>query len=449
MQHARRAAALLLPVVLAVTMATTPARANPELYDSATLAESAVTTSSTECLSWAQRPVRDVVTAVALQLRPQIPLEFTELFDRQITDFQTLIANTRVHRLALTQTPEALGGSSLVVDDPIVTYLVGSLARIKDGKQNEVVDLGHITVAQVIETLLLSTRIAQIPIQFTAELIAMFVSAAVGFTVDPTGGLVATIVSALTTLAITQPVSLAYMGITLAVRSVQKQLEGTCSPDGLVTPEVNPEVVGNAEQELVLPVELLDLARSLSIADGTCTPVAHLNLAEIIDRTASSVRAQVPEENLEEFDNQVLLIRDFIAANRVAVLALPEQPENVGILGTVLGVVTPGGSPVGNYLAGMIFVLTQGRGSNTVAWEEVTTVNALDLTLISLVLTNYLMNIAGGLIIPAAPGLPSPIAVVLKFVFAPATIGLPILKNVMKSVCLVEEDNANQVAAES
>ncbi len=158
-------------------------------------------------------------------------------------------------------------------------------------------------------------------------------------------------------------------------------------------------------------------------ADGTCTPLAELTTAALVERTRTYLdTADLP------LDRPVMhaadAVRSFLNENRVAELALPRRTEELGPLVHAIDYGPP------TFLTNLGFSVYEGRALNTVPLAEVRVDHAFDLATLTFDVTSLLLT-AGNMTLGftgVASSVTTPLSIIQTLAFSPATYGAPILK---------------------
>lgn len=346
----------------------------------------------------------DIVTSAASALRTTVPAAQQAAFDQQVSDFRYSVANIRVHRDGLPIDPAGPGGRLEFLDDPIVTYLVNGLDAVRTGRIHQTLSVSQLSINDVIEVFILGARIVKIPSQLAASLIPT-----VGFVLKPIVGAV-------------------FNGVKSLARQIQDHVALTCA-----APNTYAELTLELPTEQVfIPQPLLDLANQLTLADGSCTPLAELKTADLVERTRNflTTTAGLPVDP-NAVNGAADSLQAFLRDNRVADIVTLRRIEELGPLVNAMDY-----GPM-TFLANLGFDIYEGKVLNTVPLADVKVENAFDLVTLSLDVTSLLITL--GTTIAGFTGVAStittPIGIAQTLAFAPTTYGAPILKGVMQSMC--------------
>lgn len=335
-----------------------------------------------------------------------VPPDQVAGYDRQVADFRATLAAVRVHRDGLSKHPAAVGERPEFLDDPIVTYLVNGLDAIRTGRVHETMSVAHLTVNDAIEVFVLATRIVKIPAQLAASLVPT-----AGFFLKP-------IVGAM------------FNGVKAVTRKVQEFIAANCAaPNAYPKLELDEFPIERVE----LPAPLIDLANALVRADGTCTPMAELTTAALVERTRAYLDTAALPLDRPAMHAAADSLQAFLGENRVAELALLRRTEELGPLVHAIDY-----GPL-TFLTNLGFSLYEGRALNTVPLAEVRVEHAFDLATLTLDVTSLLLT-AGNMALGftgVGSSVTTPLSIIQTLAFSPATYGAPILKGVMQSMCAV------------
>ncbi|RDI48443.1 hypothetical protein [Nocardia mexicana] len=392
----------LLSVALAAGMLS-PSTAHAE--DTETLADTTVSDASGWCGQGAPT-VDTVVNAAATTLRTAVPADRVAAFDEQVQDFRHTIAAARVHRDGLPIDPTERGDRLEKVDDPIVTYLVNGLDAVRTGRLDQTMSVSQLTVNDVIEVFILATRVVKIPAQLAASLV-------------PTAGFFLKFI-----------VGGVFSGAKWLARKVQDQMRSSCATPG-VYPRL--ELSGNdfPTEHVEVPGPISDLAKQLTLADGSCTPIADLTTGTLVERTRDFLSHSDLPIDKAALATTAVGVQDFLHNNRVAKAALMRKTDELGPAVDYLDY-----GPI-TFLANLGFDIYEGRALDTVALSDVTVEHAYDLTTLALDVTSLLLSgahtVAGWTGVASA--VLTPLGMAQTLAFAPATYGAPILRGVMQTMC--------------
>ncbi|PKV82367.1 hypothetical protein [Nocardia fluminea] len=393
----------LTALTLAVGMMLAPGTASAE--GSPTLATTPISDATAVCTSGAPT-FDDIVTAAASVLRGTVAPAQVLAYDQQVADFRAGIAALRVHRDGLPLRPEQVGVRPAELDDPIVTYLVNGLDAVRTGRIDETMSVSQLTVNDAIEVFILATGIVKIPAKLLAGMVPT-----VGMFLKPVVGAV-------------------FTGTKALARAVQNSIDAGC-----VAPNVYPPLeLGDAVIEPVqVPQPIEDLAALVMNADGTCTPVAELSLATVVERARTFLDSGAVAVDRVAMHQAADAVQEFLASNRVAKVMLMRRADDLGPLVEALDL-----GPL-TLLANLGADLAEGTALDTVPLAQVQVENAFDLATLTLDITSLLFSagttVAG--FAGVAETVTTPLSIVQKLVLAPTDYGAPIVRGVIQSMCAV------------
>ncbi|MEV0545121.1 hypothetical protein [Nocardia salmonicida] len=370
-----------------------------------TLAATPITEAEQMCTSGAPT-FDDVVTAAASVVRGTVgPAQLAD-YDQQIANFRASIAAVRVHRDGLPMRPELVGTRTAEIDDPIVTYLVNGLDAVRTGRIDETMSVSHLTVNDAIEVFVLATGIVKIPAKLAAGMVPT-----VGIFLKP-------VVSAM------------FSGTKALARAVQNSIDAGCVAPNLYPPLVLDEAVIEPVQ---VPPAAEALAAMVMTANGSCTPVAELTLATVVERARAYLDSGAVQMDRVAMHETADALQSFLASNRVAKVMLMRRADDLGPLVEALDM-----GPA-TFLANLGADLAEGQGLQTVPLAQVKVENAFDLATLTLDITSLLFS--AGTTIAGFTGVgavvTTPLSIVQDLVFAPTDYGAPIMRGVMQSMCAV------------
>lgn len=393
----------LTALTLVTGMMLAPVTAHADVSE--TLAATPISDAATLCTSGAPT-FDDVVTAAASVLRGTVGPAQLLAYDQQVADFRAGIAALRVHRDGLPLRPEQVGTRPAELDDPIVTYLVNGLDAVRTGRIDETMSVSQLTVNDAIEVFILATGIVKIPAKLVAGMVPT-----VGMFLKPVVGAM-------------------FTGTKALARAVQNSIDAGC-----VAPNVYPELeLGDTVIEPVqVPQPIEDLAALVMNADGTCTPIAELTLATVVERSRAFLDSGAVAVDRIAMHQAADALQEFLASNRVAKVMLMRRADDLGPLVEALDL-----GPL-TFLANLGADLAEGKALDTVPLAQVQVENAFDLATLTLDITSLLFS--AGTTIAGFAGITetvtTPLSIVQKLVFAPTDYGAPIVRGVMQSMCAV------------
>ncbi|MFJ4656156.1 hypothetical protein ACIP5Y_33215 [Nocardia sp. NPDC088792] len=386
------------------TAALVPAAAPAFADEGDTLAATAVADAGPICGN-AAPTFDDIVNAAATAIRTVVPAAEQSAYDQQVNDFRTTIATVRVHRDML---PVAgPNDRTQYLDDPIVSNLVNALDAIKTGRIDKTVSASSLNVNDVIEVFILATRIVKIPTQLAFSLVPT-----VGFILKP-------IVGAL------------FNGVKSLARAVQGQLS-TVGCQTRAAGMYQKLQLDLPDEHIEIPQPLMDLAEQLTLANGSCTPLAELKTSDLVERTRNFL-ASTPGLPVDPnaVNANAAALQGFLHDNRVADVMMIRRTEELGPIVDALDY-----GPL-TFLANLGFDIYEGRGLNTVPLSDVKVENLFMLITVALDTTSLLMTVANTVAgwTGVANTILTPLSIAQTLAFVPTTYGMPILKGVLQSMC--------------
>ncbi|MEV0074939.1 hypothetical protein AB0H58_00880 [Nocardia neocaledoniensis] len=393
----------LTAITLVTGMLLAPGAAHTEPAD--TLAATPISDTAAVCATGAPT-FDDIVTAAASVLRGVVGPDQLAAYDQRVADFRATIAAQRVHRDTLPVRPEQVGTRPAELDDPIVTYLVNGLDAVRTGRIEQTMSVSRLTVNDAIEVFILATGIVKIPAKLAAGMVPT-----VGFFLKPIVGA-------------------AFSGAKALARAVQNSIEAGCvAPNAYPPLELGPDTTAPIQ----VPQPVRDLAATVRNADGTCTPIADLTLAAVVERSRAYLDSGVVPLDKAAMHRAADDLQVFLAANRVAKVMLLRRSDELGPLVEALDM-----GPV-TLLANLGADLAEGRAFDTVPLAQVQVENAFDLATLTLDITSLLFSagtsVAG--FAGVADTVLTPLTIAQKLAFAPTDYGAPIVRGVIQSMCAV------------
>ncbi|MGW4247039.1 hypothetical protein ACWELQ_31610, partial [Nocardia sp. NPDC004722] len=181
-----------------------------------------------------------------------------------------------------------------------------------------------------------------------------------------------------------------------------------------------------------VPQPRLDLARQLVPADGTCTPVADLTAATVVERARDFLtRTTGTEIDSATVETNATALQAFLHDTRITHTLAMRRTEELGptVVSSDYGPLT--------FLANLGFDIYEGKALDTVPLADFTVENTLDLVALALDTTSLLLTTGTTLLSLTGVGAPlsTPLAAAQTLAFAPTTYGVPILRGVLQSVC--------------
>lgn len=460
-----RAATIAVPAAPAAPVQTTQAATAPHIFAKKQVAERPAETyeqrqdrisrsthpllarpalpqpQSTTCVSGEFTSLAVVYDSLVTSTLGSLPPEVRQAALNQNAQVKREMERITVSTLAISEHPLTLGADN---DDPAVKYrsphsqlLVGSLLKIRDGKQNEAIALADITLSQAVETAWLYF--------FTTVLApARFIVGVTPSVVDlpdlpaPVNFLnfsnLMTIGFAIIRMGLTQfysAVSEAILDQCVArVTDDEKSRAGTPSDDVVYDIPIHPILQSIADQ--------LALA-----GNETCTPIGDLSLGRIVTRTAEAAKSQTDAAGKRRIDAETKNILRQMRAVAIPHHLIPADPADfstIETIGSYIGGIIPivGGAPL-DILIGLGHNIGEGHDmTSTVSLADLTVTKSLTASYYSYYLAVHLFSEIGHY--ATGKPTPSPFRIIGAFLDLPLTYGLVTYHHVVRSMCLREDD---------
>ncbi|MFD6270184.1 hypothetical protein [Nocardia asteroides] len=225
-------------------------------------------------------------------------------------------------------------------------------------------------------------------------------------------------------------VGAAFTGTKALARAVQALLVAGC-----VAPNAYPplELDATATEPVDVPRPVEDLAALVMTADGSCTPIADLTLAAVVERSRAYLNSGAVPVDSVAMNQAADDLQVFLAGNRVAEVMLIRRSDELGPLFEALDL-----GPL-TFLADLGADLADGTALDTVPLAQVRVENAFDLATLTIDIISLLFSagtsIAG--YAGVADAVLTPLSIVQKLAFAPTDYGAPIVRGVIQSMCAV------------
>lgn len=407
--------------------------------------------SETFCVSGEFTSLSVVYNSVTEALIPQLPVEMQATARTQQAASLRDMERLHVSTLAISNSPLALGADE---DDPMSTYntplsqwVVVQLLKIRDGQETEAIPVSNITLTQAVETVWLyvfATILA--PAQY-----GLGIAPSLG---SPFTG--APLLSSITyNTLLSLGLSITRMGLQALYQFTADSIINSCV--ARVTQEQIDQAGAASEDityDIAIPQFIRDAANELALADSdTCQPVSALPLSRIVERTAESVQSSVSgEANQAIVAAEANRILDAMRAGRIHHNLIPADPADftaMESLGATIGGLVPivGGAPI-NILIGLGHNFGNGADPfETVSIADLTVTKALTAGYYSYALAMHLFTLVPEAALLPVLGLPSdafgpfsPIRILTATLNLPLTYGLVTFHNVVRSMCLREDD---------
>lgn len=400
------------------------------------------------CVSGEFTTLAVVYESLVQSLLPSLPPAVRDLVTAQDARIKRDMQQITVSTLALSDHPKTLGADD---DDPATKYrsphsqAIGSaLLKIRDGKENEAIPVGDITLSQAVETawLVFFTGVLA-PAKFGVELAPNVF--------DLSGGPIESLSFVSYGTLLTIGFAVIRLGLTQAYLAISDAILEQCVAQ--VTDEQK-ERAGKPSDTVVYDIPIHPIIRSiadqLALADSdTCTPIGDLTLARIVRRTGDAAKAQAPSASAKRrIDGQVRQILRQMHSVRVPYRLIPADPydwNTAETIGSYIGGAIPylGGAPL-DILIGLGHNLGEGKNMGaTVPLDQLTVTKSLTAAYFSYYLAVHLFTeIGDALTNPIGVGglTLSPFRLLGATLNLPNTYGLVTYHNVVRSMCLREDD---------
>lgn len=409
----------------------------------------------TICVSGEFTTLRVVFDSIFESTLPSLPPSMRAAARQQQQIAHRDMARAHVSTLAVSEHPMSLGADT---DDPATKYrsplsqiIVSDLLKIRDGRQNEAIALENITLTQAVETGWL---------YFFAGVLAPL-----GFGISVTPSLGSPLTSAPAPLnqlagyvSYNTLLQIAFqgskLGLQLLYASTSNAFLNQCVAK--VTQEQKDQA-GKPSEDVIYDIPIAPIisetANQLALADSDkCAPVGSLSLGRIISRTGEYAKAQTSSPAAKrKIDAETKRILAQAKTTRVHHNLIPADPADftqAEQIASLLGSLIPyvGGAPL-DIILGLTH--NNNKGDNmleTVSIADLTVTKSLTAAYYSYYLSLYLFSTAGGLLeapLLSAAGISTPFSftrIIGATLGLPLTYGLISYHNVIRSMCLVEDD---------
>ncbi|MGC4932484.1 hypothetical protein ACLQ3C_02195 [Gordonia sp. DT30] len=357
-----------------------------------------------------------------------------------------------VSTLAISDNPMALGADS---DDPSTKYrgpvsqwIITQLLKIRDGQDGEAIPLGNITLTQAVETAWLYLFVtviapAKLATQLTpflgSPLTPTSLSSLDGFITYNTILQLAVQGGVLGSQTLYQAIAAMVMNQCVArVTGDQRAQAGRPSTD--------------TTYDIDLPAAVREAAGQVALADDdTCRPIGDLPLSRIVTRTGDYaqhlVTTTAQKKRIADETNAVVAKMRTTRLPHNLIPADPADFTQLESVASLVGSMIPyvGGAPL-DITIGLKHNLNQGDNPfETVSVADLTVTKSLTAAYYSYYLSLYLFTTVGGLAEgqifgSPSPGFLSPSRALGALAALPLTYGLVNYHNVIRSMCLSEDD---------
>lgn len=358
----------------------------------------------------------------------------------------------RISSLAVSNHPLGLGASedspSLKYRDPISGYVLTQLMNVRDGTASEAITVENMTLAQAVETVYLYL--------YVTVIIPMTLVAGTIPPIMPLGPV------SLGTL-ISLPLQLGAMAMGYIYSGLSNGLVDACIIS--VTQEQK-DRAGKPIKDLrftnQVPQVISDIAAQVLIAEEeTCRPIGSLPLSRVLDRTTTYLEQVNTDPAVDgQIADQAARLRDFMEKAPVPHNLIPGDPADFSTIESLLAlglgfVPVVGGAPT-QAIVGLAHNYFNGADmSQTIPLADLTVTKSMTAAFYAYSLSTHVLQLgyrenqdlavsALQLLIPTltpeqfAQYAPSPFALLS----APKTYGIVVYHNVLRSLCLAEDNVA-------
>lgn len=394
--------------------------------------------SGTVCVGAEEATLDKVFEAVFDSFEPQLPAQHRRAAraakQRVLADMHTMTISTT----AVSMHPAQLGASpDAPMNDyrePLSQWIVTQLMNVREGRAAQQIRVENLTLSQAVET-------AWLYFYLTAVIPLTLVK-------DTMPGLVSVGPVKLGTL-ITLPITIGNAGLKAMYRAISNAIIGGCVAE--MTAEERARA-GKPDPDLAftahVPQIIEDIAGQVAIAEPeTCPAIGDLSLARIAERTAEYLRATAPNARAAtQIAAKNRELQRFMRTVRVPHNLIPTDPADFTTIENLLSY----GLGAAPYVGGALTEIAIGLGhsaaegkdfSQTVPLADLTVTKSLTAAYYAYSLTTHFVSLANGF---AADSLATSLGVdVLPrlggVINAPNTYGLVVYHNVLRSLCLVED----------
>ncbi|WP_245569688.1 hypothetical protein [Gordonia shandongensis] len=405
-----------------------------------------VTADGATCVGAEEATLDKVFVAVFDSFMPSIPAEHrgaARAAKRQVlADMHRMTISTT----AVSMHPTQLGASDdapmNTYRDPLSQWIVTQLMNVREGRAAQPIRVENLTLSQAVET-------AWLYFYLTAIIPLTFVK-------DTMPGLVSVGPVALGTL-ITLPITIGAAGLKLMYRQISDAIIGGCLVT--MTPQERaragkPEP-GNFSSQV--PAIIEDIAGQVMIAEpGTCPAIGDLPLKRIVARTSAYLQAIAPNARAaRQIAAKQKELDAFMRQVRVPENLIPADPADFTTIETLLsyglGAIPYVGGAITEIAIGIGHTIGEGKDlGKTVRLADLTVTKTMTAAYYAYALTTHFISVAndfaadalapmtGGIdLLPRADGL----------INAPNTYGLVVYHNVLRSLCLAEDQQTGKAPA--
>lgn len=406
----------------------------------------------TTCVSGEFTTLSVVYDSLFESIYPILPPNLRATANAQRAQAHRDMERIHVSTLAVTENPMALGAdrndNGTLYRGPISQLIVSDLLKIRDGRQCEAIALENITVSQAVETAftyIFATIIA--PARVITGFIPYLGSPLSGTSLSGFQGYVTynTLLSIVT------------LGGQIGVQRLYQLISNTMINQCVaqVTDEQMAEAgrpSDSATFDIPIAPIISETANQLALADDeTCKPISELSLSRIVTRTSeyaqSLVQTATQKRTIRIEANRIL---NGMRHTQIPLNLIPADPADFNDaeqIASVLGGFIPyvGGAPL-DIILGLGHNIGQGDDLRaTVPLADLTVTKSITAVYYTWYLSVSLFATVGGLLEGQVLGSPtvgflSPTRVIAQLGTLPLTYGLINYHNVVRSMCLREDD---------
>lgn len=407
---------------------------------------------ATVCVSGEFTTLAVVYDSLFESIYPTLPPQLKAAANAQRAQAHRDMKRIGVSTLAVSEDPQSLGADrddkALKYRAPISQLIISNLLKIRDGRQGEAIELGDITVSQAVETAfiyLFATVIA--PARVGAGLVPFLGSPLTGTALESFAGYITynTLISIVTLGG--------QLGALRLYQAISSSLVNQCV--ARVTAEQRDQA-GRPSKNLRFDVPIAPIiqvtANQLALTDEeTCHPISDLTLSRILARTTDyaqrMVRTDAERSAIRSAGNRIMAT---MRTTQIPLNIIPADPADFSaaeVIVDYIGALVPyiGGAPL-EVVIGLNHNIAQGDNlAATVPLADLTVTKSLTAAYYSYYLSLWLFSTVGGLVEGQVLGTPtvgflSPTKVIAVFAGLPLTYGLVNYHNVVRSMCLREDD---------
>ncbi|MFW0783325.1 hypothetical protein AAFP35_02285 [Gordonia sp. CPCC 206044] len=388
-------------------------------------------------------------------LLPTIPAQFRDTARRQAAAARRDMQRLHVSTLAVSDNPFAMGADS---DDPVVKYrtpisqwIVVALLKIRDGKQNEAIPVGNLTMVQAVETAWLYLFAGVFaPLQVGLGVLPDMGSPLSGTRLEAlAGSFTYNSILKVFVFASRNLLQQLYQNTARSLLNscVARITEAQRSRAGMPDP--------NAAYDIPIPPMIREIADQVALADSeTCTPIGSLSLRRIVQRTSGYAQGLVDDDTAKaRIRAEERRILGSMRSTPIPHNLIPADTADftqgealASLLGGQLSYI--GGAPL-NIAIGLGHNINAGGDPRaTVPLADLTVTKSLTASYYAYHLALHLFSTIGGLLqgpLLSAAGITtplSPVGIASTLLGVPLTYGLETYHHVIRDLCLREDDTS-------